>query len=180
MAFEKSLFLNSLICLKAEPPKRTQENSVVTNSLPGSNQQSLTLITGKGKPAPHLNRLSRLLSLLLRAYLSFLKSFVFQKVFFSPSSSPIKAVHKPEILTISLCYICVCVWTHMCIGLRWIKTCLFSCWICLLSVWFVCSQRLRWKISFSFLTVWPGGWNVGTFNLLQIQKPQDLWWSWKG
>ena len=109
MAFEKSLFLNSLICLKAEPPKRTQENSVVTNSLPGSNQQSLTLITGKGKPAPHLNRLSRLLSLLLRAYLSFLKSFVFQKVFFSPSSSPIKAVHKPEILTISLCYICVCV-----------------------------------------------------------------------
>ena len=39
-------FLNSLICLKAEPPRRTQEKAIVINLLPGNNEGRRTLITG--------------------------------------------------------------------------------------------------------------------------------------
>lgn len=47
MAFEKSFFLLSLVFLRVDPPVRTQENSVVINSLPGNNQESLALVTDK-------------------------------------------------------------------------------------------------------------------------------------
>lgn len=45
-------FPKSPICLKAEVPKRTQKIPVVTNSLSGSNQERLTLIT-RGEESPH-------------------------------------------------------------------------------------------------------------------------------